>query len=114
LVIDFDVPENLHDARVPALILQPIVENAVKFGVAGASPPAWIALKARSDASRLQIEVRDSGKGASKVLPGAGIGLANVLQRIRLIYGEDRATLATGRLPDGTFRVSLELPLQRA
>jgi signal transduction histidine kinase len=113
LEIDFDVPENLSDVRVPALILQPIVENAVKFGVAGAAPPATIALKVKSEGSRLKIEVRDSGKGTSKVLPGAGIGLANVLQRIRLIYGEGKAMLSTGRLPDGTFRVCLELPLQR-
>jgi signal transduction histidine kinase len=114
LGIDFDIPVALSGARIPALILQPIVENAVKYGVAGAEPPATISLRAREDAGRLLLEVRDSGNGSGKVLPGAGIGLSNVLQRIRLIYGEDRAALAAARLPDGTFRVRLELPLERA
>ena len=59
LVIDVSVPDELEPALVPALILQPIVENAVKYGVAGAPPPAHIAVRAWAEDRRLLIEVTD-------------------------------------------------------
>jgi two-component system, LytTR family, sensor kinase len=113
LEVEVSVPDDLAEARVPALILQPIVENAVKYGVAGAPPPATIAIRARSEGSRLLLDVEDSGTGAGKAQPGAGIGLRNVLERLRLIYGEGRAAMTSGPLPEGGFRVHLELPLEK-
>ena len=56
----------------------------------------------------------DSGKGRPPKVQGAGIGLANVLQRLRLIYGEERVELTAGRLEDGSFRVRLGFPLELA
>jgi hypothetical protein len=112
LVVTCDVPEALGTALVPALILQPIVENAVKFGVAGAPPPANIAVSARSAKARLILEVVDSGKGDGPTQSGGGIGLANVLQRLGLIYGEANVALSTTRLRDKSFRVRLEFPLE--
>ena len=114
LVIDLSIPSALHEALVPALILQPIVENAVKYGVAGAPPPAHVGVSAWSADGRLLIEVIDSGKGHPTKTQGSGIGLANVLQRLRLIYGDEHAELAAGRLNDGRFRVRLAFPLERA
>jgi signal transduction histidine kinase len=114
LIVDLSVPEALEEALVPALILQPIVENAVKYGVAGAPPPAHIGLSAWAEAGRLLLEVTDSGKGHPTKTQGAGIGLANVLQRLRLIYGDERVELVAGRLDDGSFRVRLAFPLERA
>jgi two-component system, LytTR family, sensor kinase len=113
LEIDVSVSDELEDARVPALILQPIIENAVKYGVAGAPPPARIAVSAWSEDRRLLLEVTDSGKGHPTKAQGAGIGLANVLQRLRLIYGDERVELTAGRLEDGSFRVRLAFPLER-
>jgi len=114
LEVDFSVPAELDAALVPALILQPIVENAVKYGVAGAPPPARIAVRAWSEDGRLFLEVTDSGKGRPAKTQGAGIGLANVLQRLRLIYGEENAELSAGRIDDGGFRVRLTLLLELA
>ena len=112
LVVTCDVPEELEDALVPALILQPIVENAVKYGVAGAPPPASIGLRASTSDRRLALEVIDSGKGNGPTASGGGIGLANVHQRLGLIYGEDNVGLTTKRLADGSFHVTLEFPLE--
>jgi LytS/YehU family sensor histidine kinase len=114
LQVRFDVPEDLADAMVPALILQPIVENAVKYGVASAPPPATIEIKAWKTAGRLHIEVRDSGKSTGHKAGSGGIGLSNVRQRLRLIYGEDRTELRAGKLADGSFEVELAFPLELA
>jgi len=111
LTVDISVPEEVEDVRVPALILQPIVENAVKYGVAGAPPPAAIAISAWSEDSRLFLRVTDSGKG-KKSPGGAGIGLANIRERLNLIYGEDRTELVAGRRPDDSFQVQLTMPMR--
>src|SRR4051794_29231159 len=89
LEVDVSIPGELESALVPALILQPIVENAVKYGVSGAPPPAHIAVSGWAEGRQLFLEVLDSGKGRPPKAQGAGIGLANVLQRLRLIYGEE-------------------------
>jgi len=112
LVVTCDVPEELGAALVPALILQPIVENAVKYGVAGAPPPASIALRAWATDGRLTLEVVDSGKGHGPTSSGGGIGLANVHQRLGLIYGEDAVRLSRNRRDGGSFHVQLEFPLE--
>jgi signal transduction histidine kinase len=112
LRVSFDVPDELADAMVPALILQPIVENAVKYGVASAPPPASIDVRAWKSVDRLHIRVTDSGKSTSPKVGGAGIGLSNVRQRLRLIYGENRTNLAVGELADGSFQVELSFPLE--
>jgi LytS/YehU family sensor histidine kinase len=112
LEVEFSLPPELETAQVPALILQPIVENAVKYGVAGAPPPASIRVKAWAEDERLILEVADSGKGKPKSPGGAGIGLANVLQRLRLIYGEDKVQLDAGRADGGSFQVRLAFPLE--
>ncbi len=114
LKVEVDVPEALEGAIVPSLILQPVVENAVKHGVAGAPPPAWIAIRASSDGQRLTLEVTDSGQGKGPAAKGAGIGLANVRQRLDLIYGEERVDLAAGRADDGRYEVRLTFPLEIA
>jgi sensor histidine kinase YesM len=97
---------------VPSLILQPIVENAVKYGVAAAPPNATIRIEARTQNGRLILEVTDSGKGSSPHAGGSGIGLANVRQRLALLYGETGSGLTAGRDSDGRFRVEVSLPLE--
>jgi two-component system LytT family sensor kinase len=107
------VPEELANALVPSLILQPIVENAVKYGVAGALPPSTIEIQGSSSDGQLLLQVIDSGKMAAKAnAEGAGIGLTNVRQRLGLIYGEHRSELTSGRIADGRFRAQLSLPLE--
>lgn len=113
LVVDFDVPGALLGALVPSLILQPIVENAVKFGVAGTPPPTTIVIKGRNANGQLELEVVDFGKGAPKT-SGGGIGLANVEQRLSLIYGEGRSRLTACRDSTGAFRVNISMPMETA
>jgi len=64
--------------------------------------------------NRLVLEVIDSGKGHGPKTSGGGIGLANVRQRLALIYGEDEGALSASRLDDGSFHVRLEFPLELA
>lgn len=111
LAIEIKIPDHLEEALVPALILQPLVENAVKYGVAGAEPPAMIAIQAHARENHLTLEVLDSGTGKAAT-DGSGIGLSNVRQRLHLLYGEDRSSLCTDRQPDGRFRAQIVVPLE--
>ena len=114
LSVEIDLPEMLKTALVPALILQPIVENAVKYGVAGAPPPASISIRASEADGGLRLEVVDSGKGKSQPESSGGIGLTNIEQRLALLYGEGRSSLVAARDTDGRFRVRVSLPLEAA
>ena len=108
-----DGPE-VRDAFVPTLLLQPIVENAVRHGVSVQTGPARIEVSAARDGQWLRIVVRNWGRG---VLPEAaagrreGIGLSNTRARLSALYG-DRATLALEGLDDGA-RVTITLPFRR-
>lgn len=113
LVTDLDVPEALEDARVPGMILQPLVENAVKYAVTPTRNAVTVTIAAREEYGRLVIEVRDNGPGAPHSgRPGFGIGLANVRDRLEARYGQD-ASLAAGPDADGGWRAVLRLPLER-
>ena len=112
LSVEVSLPEEVREALVPSLILQPIVENAVKYGVAAAPPNATVSIAARADNGRLRLEVTDSGKGTSPQNGGSGIGLANVRQRLALLYGEAASNLSAERDANGRFRVEVTLPLE--
>lgn len=112
LSVDVSLPEVLRGALVPSLILQPIVENAVKYGVAAAPPKATISIEARAEGGTLVLQVADSGRGSGAQTGGSGIGLANVRQRLALLYGEAASGLSAGRDADGQFQVQVTLPLE--
>ncbi|HEX4849103.1 MAG TPA: histidine kinase, partial [Novosphingobium sp.] len=83
LITRFDLPEALEQANVPGLILQPLVENAVKYAVAPTRRPVTVTIAAREEYGRLVLEVSDDGPGAPKGgRAGFGIGLANVRDRL--------------------------------
>ena len=76
---------------------------------------SWRLPKASTtDASRLILEVIDSGEGQGLKSSGGGIGLANVTQRLGLIYEAGTTALSANRLPDGRFHVRIEFPLEFA
>ena len=112
LEIDVALPAELEAALVPSLILQPIVENAVKYGVSGSPPPARISISATQERERLRLEVKDSGSGANPPVRGVGIGLHHVTERLRLLYGKEGG-LDHGRMAEGGYLVVLTLPLER-
>jgi LytS/YehU family sensor histidine kinase len=114
LAVVIDVPDNLLSARVPVLILQPIVENAVKYGVARSRGPVTLRIAAHEEAGRLHIKVKDDGEGAA-VDPeggGTGVGLRNVCERLDTRYGQ-RAGCLNGPDPDGGYTVHIYLPVIR-
>ncbi|MDZ4371362.1 MAG: histidine kinase [Phenylobacterium sp.] len=108
------IPADLTDALTPSLILQPLVENAVKYGVAGSSAPVTIEIRAEASNGRLRLTVCDDGSGAlHQAPPRLGLGLENVRRRLELIYGK-AATLTCGPRPSQGFLAAVEIPLERA
>ena len=90
LSVKFAVDPQVLDARVPTLILQPVVENAIKHGVAPQTEGGRVEISARSERGWLLMEVRDSGAGLSESALSAlekGIGLSNTRARLECLYG---------------------------
>ena len=112
LRVAIDYPDALATACVPGLILQPLVENAVKHGVAATTRPVTIRIDAREANGQLSITVANDGPGTSsngeRVGGGCGIGLTNVRDRLRARFG-DAATMGIAR--DTGFAVTLTMPL---
>jgi LytS/YehU family sensor histidine kinase len=108
------VEPELHDALVPALILQPIVENAYLHGVSKCRDGGELAIDIRRDGKRVRMSVVNSGNGLTleRAEPSRrGVGLANVRDRLRLHYGE-RGTLSVREVGKGRVNVTIALPLQ--
>lgn len=97
-------------ASVPTLLLQPVVENAVKYAVAPRREGGTIAIFARATEGRLRLDVRDDGPG-SAAQSGTGLGESTLRQRLDLEYG-DEASVHAGPHTDGGYQVALDLPLQ--
>ena len=126
---DFRIDEGASKARLPSLLLQPLVENAIKYAVSQQEEGAQIRIAARLLGQRLQIMVADTGPGlpgaavggridpdalpASEKRNSTGVGLANIRDRLAQAYGEDHRFEI--RAPaDGGFTVVIELPLEIA
>ena len=89
LRVEWDVPPELLAARVPSLLLQPLVENAIQHGIAPASKAGVLSIRARRDHQSLVLEIRDTGHGMTQGLERrAGIGLSNTGARLQRLYGE--------------------------
>ena len=105
------------DAFVPPFILQPLVENAVRYAVSVRSCPTRVEIKAWRQNGHVRVRVRDDGPG----LPAgwsfdshAGIGLASIRERLRHLYGPDRHSFDVTPEPGGGVRVEMSLPLDQA
>ena len=113
LQVEVTIPEELEDACVPVLILQPIIENAIKYGVAPSKGKIAVRLTATSEYGLLVIRVEnDIDPKAPAPAPGTGLGLGNVRERLLTRYGP-AAGCEWGRSDNGGFAVSLWLPLAR-
>ncbi|MEO6387376.1 MAG: histidine kinase [Croceibacterium sp.] len=112
---NYELPAELEEAKVPGMILQPLVENSVKHAVAPTSGQIRISLAAREEYGRLVITVSDDGQGApsaGKGGSGYGIGLANVRQRLAARFGAE-ARVVTGEMPGGGYFTELRMPIMR-
>lgn len=106
-------PAELQDALVPGLILQPLVENAVKYGVARTRRPVRVEITAALSERTLTITVQDdAAPDIAKAPATLGVGLANVRRRLEVLYGE-AGRLTSGPRPGGGFAATIELPLER-
>ncbi len=114
LVLSETLPPDLAGALVPSLILQPLVENAVKYGVARTRRPVRIEIVASAEDGRLSVDVLDdAAPDLAEAVPALGVGLENVRRRLALAYGE-AGRLSAGPRAEGGFRAAIELPLERA
>ncbi len=112
LKTEFDLPDDLADARVPGMILQPLVENSVKYAVSPYNRPVIVKVAAREEFDRLVITVTDNGPGVPKdAADGFGIGLANVRDRLEARFGPD-IELTSGPTTDG-YGSEIRIPLTR-
>jgi two-component system LytT family sensor kinase len=114
LQTDFDADEECLDALVPTLILQPLVENAVKHGIAQRRNPGRVRVTARRKGDRLQLEVfNDPAEGGQRAnaKDNHGIGLQATRARLERAFGPTHQLQCDLNSPDGC-RVTIELPLQ--
>ncbi len=109
-------PEAL-DIHVPNLILQPLVENAIRHGIAPRSTPGEIEIRAKQENGFLRIRIRDNGPGlpmnrSTESLFKKGLGLANTQTRLDRLYGA-RHRFEIANDPEGGLAVTLEIPSER-
>ena len=118
LQVEIDVPDRLQGARLPALILQPIVENAIKYGVSKTRHKVLIRITGETlPDRRMAITVSNQLlNGKKNELPaatheGTGLGLANVVERLETRFGS-KADCRFGPMPGGGYKVTLTMPVQ--
>ena len=113
LAVVWAVAEDAKDAEIPTLVLQPLVENAVKYGIAPRAAGGIVTIRARLQAGNLLLEVEDDAPALLPAIKGFGVGLANVRRRLEALYGqgpwlelvrEGSRTVARLRVPLGAQR----------
>ncbi|MEW6125686.1 MAG: histidine kinase [Acidobacteriota bacterium] len=110
LRVHLEIDPKTLDARVPDLILQPIVENAIRHGIAPRALPGIVEIRSAQINGDLCLEVRDNGKGFDNELSmDKGLGLANTKARLEQLYG-DRHRFEIANLDEGGVRVNITIP----
>lgn len=112
----FDIDPHAGLARLPSLLLQPLVENAVKYAVTPQEEGAEIAIEARILGDRLVVTVKDTGPGLTEGGPrptstSSGVGLANIRDRLAQAYGSDHRFETHNLAPQG-FAATIDIPFQ--
>jgi len=110
--VEIDIDEASQHVPIPVLSLQPLVENAVKHGVARSSEPGYLRIKGEQLSERIRISVENSGSGLPPETAGTGTGLENVRRRLEICYGH-AASLSLTITPSRALAV-LEIPLERS
>ena len=116
LTVTIDVERDVLDAAVPHLILQPLVENAIRHGIAPHVAAGRLDIRAQRAGERLELAVWDDGPGlgtGATRLGGAGIGLANARARLERLYGDDYE-LSVHDAAAGGLEARVRLPFRRA
>jgi two-component system, LytTR family, sensor kinase len=112
LTVQLEVTPEALEAQVPNLLLQPLVENAIRHGIAPRNAPGRIAIRARRERDCLRLQVSDNGIGLSSNYQ-EGVGVANTRARLQQLYGEAQR-FEMGRGPDGGLVVTVAVPFHTA
>ena len=115
LEMKFDIEPPANNVLVPSLILQPLIENAVKYAIAPTETGGVISISARLDGQHLVVEIADTGPGIKDVtdeLQSRGIGLRNTVDRLHEFYGDSYSFRLERAEPQG-LKVYLRLPLEK-
>jgi Histidine kinase/Histidine kinase-, DNA gyrase B-, and HSP90-like ATPase len=110
LATTIDVPEGLHSAEFPTMMIQTLVENAIKHGLEPKAEGGSLAVKAEILHGKLAVSVADTGLGFGRAATaGTGVGLANIRERLQLLYGTRASLTVAENSPSGT-RVTITVP----
>ncbi len=116
LNVVFEVDDELYDAKVPNLLLQPLIENAIKHGFSSRTDQGNIEVIARKKGPHnMELIVRDDGNGSTlekEVIVQKGIGLKNVCERVKHIY-KDLASVIINTSEGGGFEICISLPINK-
>ena len=110
LTVEFAVDQEASDALVPPMVLQPLVENSLRHGIAQREGPGFVCVSAQRDGTAVVIDVTDSGSGLAHGNGANGVGLNNVRQRLRALFGDGDASIELTNEPLGGTRARLRLP----
>ena len=117
LVIEFEVQPECEEISVPSLILQPLIENAIKHGIAPNETGGKLTVKARLENDFLTIDITDTGPGAAlskianKRKTSSGVGMKNTIDRLHAFYGDKYEFNLDSEVDDG-FSFNMKLPLK--
>lgn len=105
LTVEFDISETAKSARIPSLLLQPLIENAIKYAVATSEVGGIIKIQANTMGDMLLLEVIDNGPGIAGAaqMPGqsTGVGLRNTRERLQTLYGDKHSFSLEEAVPNG-------------
>ncbi|MEO8191790.1 MAG: two-component regulator propeller domain-containing protein [Acidobacteriota bacterium] len=113
--IAVEVDPGVRTARVPSFLLQPLVENAIKYGMQGFAGPVSVTVLVRAEGDHLTLRVRDNGRGlpdGTRPAEATGIGISNVRRRLEALYPR-RHSFDVHNLPEGGCEAFVEIPLDR-
>ena len=113
LVVDIDVPAELHSIQIPALVLQPLAENAIKHGISANKAGGELHIAAERSDGALKVSVRNTAASRKlhDVSTSNGVGLQNIRERLKSYYGPD-ATVTLDFGADGWTTAEVSIPLE--
>ncbi|MFT6897405.1 MAG: two-component system LytT family sensor kinase [Paraglaciecola sp.] len=115
LTVIWDIQQNAAQALVPSLILQPLIENSIKYAISKLEEGGCIAISAKVFGRDLMLEVADNGPGAQivngQLYRANAVGLENIQERLRALYNNDFSFSVSGNQPTG-IKVSIRIPFE--
>jgi LytS/YehU family sensor histidine kinase len=116
LSLEVDVSDEAHEAMIPSLLLQPLVENAIKYGIARSEEGGHLRIAAKVFAGDLLIQLSDDGPGVELVdgnIPDSnGVGLRNTRERLFELYGSQHSFRLSQTEPHG-LTISIRIPFEK-